>query len=277
MALIKLSISNLAWPNTPVESLAPRLAAAGIHGVEIAPTAIWPEAPRVPVEFVREYSGRWRDHGLDISGIQSLLYGHPELQLLDRAMWPALRAHLTAMIELAHELGAHIAVFGSPRNRIRGSVTAADANRLATEFFHSLEPLLSASGVTLTLEPNAPGYGADYLTHYGDVVALSDTIGSRWIQPQVDTGCLTMVGEDPSHAIRTHTPAHVHISVPDLLPPPGPVDHAAVVRALEETGYDGWVVLEMLRTATEPLNTALEATRWLARTYPSLRPGDAES
>lgn len=273
---MRLSVSNLAWPDTPIESIAPQLSVAGMHGVEIAPTAIWPEAPNVPVELVREHAGRWRDHGLEISGIQSLLYGHPELQLLDRATWPAMRAHLTAMIELAHGLGAHVAVFGSPRNRIRGSDEAADADLLATEFFLSLEPVLSASGVTLTLEPNAPGYGADYLTRYSDVVTLSDTIDSSWVQPQVDTGCLTMVGEDPAHAIRTRTPAHVHISVPDLLPPPGPVDHAEVVRALAKTGYDGWIVLEMLPTPTEPLDTALAAARWLARTYSSLRPDDAE-
>lgn len=243
--------------------------------MEIAPTLIWPEAPRVALELVRDHARRWRDHGLNVSGIQSLLYGHPELQLLDRATWPALRAHLTAMIELAHELGAHIAVFGSPRNRIRGGVTAAEADRLATEFLQSLIPVLAACGVTLTLEPNAPDYGADYLTRYNDVIHLSDAIDSPWIQPHVDTGCLTMVGEDSAHAIRTRTPAHVHVSVPNLLPPPGPTDHAEVVRALEEKGFDGWIVLEMLRTDNKPLETALAAARWLVRAYRSSRPDGA--
>jgi D-psicose/D-tagatose/L-ribulose 3-epimerase len=273
--LKRLSVSNLAWPDTPVESIAPRLRAAGIQGVEIAPTAIWPEAPHVPAKVVREHAERWRDHGLKVSGIQSLLYGHPELQLFDRATWPAMQAHLTSMIEIARGLGARIAVFGSPRNRIRGSVEKVDADQLASEFFHSLAPVLAASGVVLTLEPNAPGYGADYLTRYGDVVALSNSIGSPWIQPQVDTGCLTMVGEDPAHAIRMRAPAHVHISVPDLLPPPGPVDHAAVVRALNETGYDGWIVLEVLRATSEPLDTAMAAARWLVTTYASSGHDDA--
>lgn len=272
---MRLSISNLAWRDVPVEAVAPLLKSLGIHGVEIAPTAIWPEAPRVPVELVREHAGRWRNHGLDVSGIQSLLYGHPGLQLLDRATWPAMRSHLTAMIELAQGLGTRVAVFGSPRNRIRGGLKPVEADRLASEFFRSLEPVLASCGVTLTLEPNAPSYGADYLTRYSEVVTLSDIIDSRWIQPQVDTGCLTMVGEDPAYAVRSRTPAHVHISVPELLPPPGSVDHSAVMRTLAETGYDGWIVLEMLPASTEPLDTALTAARWLVSTYASSKPDDA--
>lgn len=263
----RLSISNLAWPDTPVESIAPRLRAAGMEGVEIAPTAIWPDAPYLPAKVVREYADRWRNHGLAVSGIQSLLYGRSELQLLDRATWPVMRAHLAATIELAHELGAAAAVFGSPRNRIRGGLEPAAADHLSIEFFQGLAPELAASGVILMLEPNAPGYGADYLTRYSDVVALSGAIGSPWIQPQVDTGCMTMVDEDPAEGIDTWTPAHVHISVPDLLPPPGPIDHGAVLQAIDRSNYAGWIVLEMLQTTQEPLERAVESAHWLSATY----------
>jgi D-psicose/D-tagatose/L-ribulose 3-epimerase len=263
----RLSISNLAWPDTPVESIAPLLRAAGMDGVELAPTAIWPEAPDVPSTVVRAYADRLRDHGLAVSGIQSLLYGHPELQLFDRETWPSLRAHLIRMFGLAHELDAHVAVFGSPRNRTRGELDSRDADEMCREFLADLIPELSGSAVILTLEPNAPAYGADYLTRYTDVVTMSDAISSPWIQPQVDTGCMTMVGEDPAAAIRTRKPAHVHISAPDLLPPPGPLDHSAVDRALDVTGYDGWLVLEMMRTTPNPLETAIDATRWLTDTY----------
>lgn len=267
--MTRLSMSNLAWSEATVESIAPRLRAAGIEGVEIAPTAIWPEAPRVTAKDARKHSRRWHDNGLDVSGIQSLLYGHPELQLLHPETWPAMHSHLTAMIELAHELGTHIAVFGSPRNRIRGNLESAAADRLAIEFFHSLVPVLVASGVTLTLEPNAPAYGADYLIRYTDVVALSEAIGSRQIQPQVDTGCLLMVGEDPVRSIGDRAPAHVHISAPHLLPPPGPVKHELIADSLKKIGYEGWIVLEMLQAPSNPLGAALEAAEWFASTYSS--------
>ncbi len=150
---------------------------------------------------------------------------------------------------------------------IRDLLAAARKPLLSIEFFQGLAPELAASGVILMLEPNAPGYGADYLTRYSDVVALSGAIGSPWIRPQVDTGCMTMVDEDPAEGIDTWTPAHVHISVPDLLPPPGPIDHGAVLQAINRSNYAGWIVLEMLQTTQEPLERAVESAHWLSATY----------
>jgi sugar phosphate isomerase/epimerase len=262
-----LSISNLAWPDAPVDDVAPLIKGAGLDGVEFAPTAIWPHAPHVPSKEVREYAQRWRDHGLAVSGIQSLLYGHPEFQVFDRDSWPGMREHLASMIRLARDLGTHIAVFGSPRNRVRGELGEAEANATCGEFFTGLLPALADCGVTLTLEPNAPAYGADYLTHYAETVALSDLIASPWVQPQVDTGCLTMVYEDPAQAVRNRIPAHVHISTPNLLAPPGPVDHSALKEALVSSRYDGWVVLEMLQETQHPLEVAVQSAQWLTDTY----------
>lgn len=275
--MMRLSISNLAWPDTPIHEVAPRIKQAGMDGVELAPTAIWPHAPHVPSGEVRDYAQRWRDHGLTVSGIQSLLYGHPEFQIFDRDTWPSVREHLTSMIRLASDLGTHIAVFGSPKNRVRGELGDTAANAMCREFFTGLLPVLGDCGVVLSLEPNAPAYGADYLTHYAEIVALSELIASPWIQPQVDTGCLTMVHDDPAQAVWTQIPSHVHISTPNLLPPPGSVDHIALQKALVANRYDGWVVLEMLRATTDPLEAAVQSARWLTDTYGAMRRGHASN
>lgn len=269
--MIRLSISNLAWPDAPVDDVAPRLGAVGIDGVELAPTAIWPEAPNVPVAQVRAYARRWQAHGLTVSGIQSLLYGHPELQILDRDRWPAMREHLGAMVRLAYELDSQVAVFGSPKNRVRGELAVPAANAVCAEFLTSLLPVLEGCGVVLALEPNAPAYGADYLTHYADTVALSDLVASPWVQPQIDTGCMSMVDDPPEQAIHDRLPAHVHISTPNLLPPPGPINHHAIGQSLATSRYDGWVVLEMLQASTQPLEVAVQSARWLTETYGSIR------
>jgi len=250
-----------------VDDVAPQLFAAGMDGVELAPTVIWPEAPLVPTEEALAYAQRWRDHGIAISGIQSLLYGHPEMQVFDRDIWPAMRKHLVSMIRLAHDLDTSIVVFGSPRNRVRGDLDDDTANAIFAEFLTSLLPILEDCGIVLTLEPNAPEYGADYLTRYTDVVKLSDFISSPWVQPQVDTGCLFMVNNAPEQAVRERRPAHVHISTPKLMPPPGPIDHIALQRSLLAVGYEGWVVLEMLQATPKPLQAAIASAKWLAETY----------
>lgn len=265
----RLSLTNLAWPAVPVHEIAPRLKQVGIDGVEIAPTAIWPNAPQVPSSQVRRHAQHWREFDLAVSGIQSLLYGHPEFQIFDSNTWPDMREHLTSMIHIAHDLDTHVAVFGSPRNRRRGEISNVEANAIFAEFLTSLVPVLAECGVVLALEPNAPAYGADYLILYSEAVALSNLVDSPWVQPQVDSGCLLMVHDDPAQAVRTRVPVHVHVSTPNLLPPPGPVDHEALREALTSCSYDGWVVLEMLQATQKPLKTAIESAKWLVDTYGS--------
>lgn len=264
---MKLSASNLAWGTQDFDEFLSALRAHGFQGVEIAPTALWPDSPDVPDTEVAALRSRVADMGLQVSGLQSLLYGHPEMQLLDRTTWPRMMDHLRRVIALGAGLDASCTVFGSPRNRIRGGMDIAQADELAAEFFRALEPDLAAGGVVLTLEPNAPAYGADYLTRYADVVRLSDLVGSDWIRPQIDTGCLAMVDDDAAAAALSRTPGHVHISAPDLAPPPGGLDHDRLATALRDTGYEGWVVLEMLPAGEDPRPAAGAAMDWLRDTY----------
>lgn len=264
---MRRSISLIAWPPTRVDLVAPRLAEVGMEGLEVAPTAVWDVAPRVSASEVERYARDWAGYGLAVSGIQSLLYGRPDLQLFDRTTWPALREHLLAMVRIAHGLGASVAVFGSPRNRQRGLMETDKATYMAAEFLAQLVPALEAYDITLTLEPNAPEYGADFITRYLEAVTLAELVDSPWIRPQIDTGCLAMVGDDPAAGVRASKPAHVHVSAPSLLPPPGPVDHAALRTALAESHYDGWVVLEMLQFGSDPVESAVESARWLTETY----------
>ena len=264
---MKRSISNLAWGNTSVSEIAPRLRKAGIEGVEIAPNAICPDAPKVRTKDVSEHKQKWNDCGILVSGVQSLLYGNPNLQIFDRSTWPDLLEHLKAMVELSCTLGAGIVVFGSPRNRIKGNLGLMTAHEVFAEFLYKLIPVLERNDVVLALEPNAPEYGADYLNFYSDVIFLSDFVGSSWIQPQIDTGCLTMVGEDPVRAVYHRKPAHVHVSTPHLRRPPGDLDHASFSSCLNENNYEGWVVLEMLQVESDPIEIAIESASWLANTY----------
>ena len=263
---MKLSISNLAFPGVDIFELAPRLVETGITGIEIAPTSLWPNAPELRAE-ARDFASRVSDFGLEVSGIQSLLYGHPEYQLFDRASWPNLRLHLRAMLSVAKDLGASVAVFGSPKNRVRGDMDLSDAHAVAAEFLHSITPDLENTQVILTLEPNAPDYGADYLVHYQDVIDLVALVNSSHVQPQIDTGSLIMVGDNPAQGVLDYLPAHVHVSAPGLAPPPAGIEHSEVATALRNSKYAGWVTLEMLQHGNNPVMTAIDCCRWMAGTY----------
>jgi sugar phosphate isomerase/epimerase len=269
--MIRLSISNLAWQENEVEKIAPILKSAGMDGIELAPTKIWRNAPDVSDKQVRDYSKRWHAHGLAISGVQSLFFGNPEMQIFERSSWKAMQPHLAAMIRLAHNLGTGIVVFGSPKNRVRGILTSDEANTMFAEFLSEIIPVLEQNNVILSLEPNAPEYGADYLTTYSECVDLSKLISSPWVRPQIDTGCLSMVNDPPELAALQSTPIHVHVSAPNLDPLPGPVDHASLKKSLITSSFSGWIVLEMLSKSTSTNSEAIQNAIWLSNTYGTLR------
>jgi sugar phosphate isomerase/epimerase len=257
----------LAWGGVAVDDVAPILLDAEVSAIEVAPTVIWPDLDAVLLTEATTYRHHLAELGLRVSGLQSLLFGHPELQLFDRSCWPAMTAHLSRALRLAGALEARVAVFGSPRNRVRGDLPIGQAHEVASEFFTGLLPVLADSGVILTLEPNAPAYGADYLVTYAEVVELAARIGSPWVRPQVDTGCLAMVDDDWVDAVALEAPAHVHVSAPRLVPPPAGLDHRALAARLRSDRYAGWVVLEMLPVADSPQEALAATLQWMSGVY----------
>ena len=262
---MKFSISNLAWGNTPLGEVIPKLANVGLDGIEIALTAIWPDLNNVSDQEIIEFKEYLDGHNLVVSGIQSLLYGQPELQLFDPGCWGVLKNHLENGIRIGGLLGADVAVFGSPKNRLKKSLNTSQADELANSFLSQLEPCLKENSIVLTLEPNAPEYGADYLTSYEEVLKLSKKIDSESIKPQIDTGCLWMVDKSPEEAYKMSRPHHIHLSTPYLKPVPGLFDFNPLFRVANADGYDGWMVIEMLNIGTSSLDQILNSIDWVTQ------------
>jgi D-psicose/D-tagatose/L-ribulose 3-epimerase len=244
-----------------------------MDGIEIAPTAIWPDINSIRMNDVSKIRKEISGHGLQVSGIQSLLFGHPEFQIFDRSTWLAMKCHLERMIEIAGNLETGIAVFGSPKNRVKGILKTETANAIAAEFFSMLIPTLEVNNVVLTLEPNAPEYGADYLMSYEDVTKLSNLIGSEFIGPQIDTGCLWMVGVEPISAISTKMPEHIHLSTPNMEVVPGLGDFDEFIKRVIVEKYKGWLVLEMLRNHEGTGDEWLDSVNWIVQLRDKLLKG----
>ena len=114
--------------------------------------------------------------------------------------------------------------------------------------------------MVLTLEPNAPEYGADFLTSYEEVVLLCRKIDSESIKPQIDTGCLWMVGQEPLDALNFTLPHHIHISVPNLTEVPGNMSFSTFFESLKLSAYAGWVTIETIGESTQQ---AIKSIKWL--------------
>lgn len=260
---MKISISNLAFGNRDLLELAPALQRLGADGLEIAPTLLWEEDQALTES--RKLASKLQQIGIQVSGIQSLFFGHAEFQVLDPSCQPRILEHLKRVLNVGGNLRADVAVFGSPKNRIKGDASQEVADEIFTGFLLKLIPILEENNLVLTLEPNAPDYGADYLTSYKEVTRLCKSIGSNRIRPQIDTGCMTLVDEDICDSLDLQIPAHIHISVPNLMKVPGNYEFSKFLNSICTYGYNGWLVIEMLSKTDDGTKDALDSLNWLVR------------
>jgi sugar phosphate isomerase/epimerase len=246
---VKLAASNIAWPRDQDEAVAALLRRLGFEAVELAPTAIWPAPTEVSPSAAAEVRALWASHGLRISSLQALLFGHPELLIFgDDAAREATRRYLEKIIQLGGALGAEALVFGSPKNRARMGRSPEEAEEIAVRFFRELGRVAADAGTCLCLEPNPEIYGCDFITRVGEGLALVRRVDSPGFRLHLDSGGMTLAGEQVGPPLLEAMAAarHFHVSEPHLVPiGQGGADHAAMAGALRAAGYAHWCSVEM--------------------------------
>ncbi len=253
---MRLAISAIAWKPEEDADVASMLRRAGVAGVELAPTAYWPAPLEASREERRALGAWWRDQGLVVPALQSLLFGRPDLNLFEPQTRDAFTQYLVGMLDVAVDLGAGVLVFGSPRNRLRGALPVQEAFAVATAAFREIGAEAACRGVRLCIEPNPPAYGCDFVTTAEEGAALVRAVGSEGFGLHLDTAGLHLVGADPAGEVARHAALlrHCHLSAPSLAPVgiPCGVDHSGVIAALRAAGYPGWVSIEMRAAEDRP-------------------------
>jgi sugar phosphate isomerase/epimerase len=150
-------------------------------------------------------------------------------------------------IDLAERLGAKALVFGSPKNRVRGSLLTKAAHEIAVDFFRPIGEYAAERGCRVCIEPNPPAYGCDFVTTTPEAIELCRAIDHPGIAINLDLGTIAMNGESPRAVIEAAATliGHVHISEPELVAPSPSSLHDEAARALERIGYERWVSIEM--------------------------------
>src|SRR5262249_40426902 len=146
---------------------------------------------------IADYRRAWADRGLEISSLQALLFGRPDLELFG-ATRRQLAEYLYRVIEFGAGLGASALVFGSPKNRLRRSLSSADAVASAAEFFREIGSVAAQQGVVVAIEANPPEYGGDFVTRTSEAAELARATASVGIGINGDLGGMTMSGDDPT-------------------------------------------------------------------------------
>lgn len=252
---MRIAISNIAWDAAEDEAVAALVNTHGIDAIDVAPGKYFPDPKIASAADIARVRDWWSQRGITITGLQALLFGTTGLNLFgSNETQAAMLSHLAAVCRIGGVLGARKLVFGSPKNRDRSALADQEARELAIAFFHRLGDIASQHGVVVCLEPNPPCYGANFMTNSAETASIVTAVAHPSIRMQLDTGALTINGEDARQAIKEYAAliGHVHASEPDLVTlGDGGTDHAVVAEALGAYLPEQVVTIEMLPAKNE--------------------------
>jgi len=272
---MKLALSNLALPQTTSDEELASFLELGLTGLEVAPTRIAPW-DHLSKDVLSAFKSRLSAIGLEIPSLQAIFYGREGAALLeDRRSFEIMHDQVHRVAEIALTLGASVAVFGAPKQRLRGLLSKDEAFALGTERLAILaETAMDTGGLVLGLEPVPEYYGGDFLPHWKDVLDMVDAVDHPGLRVHLDTGCVLLGGDNIGDATASCSRrlAHFQIAEPDLGGFSNPrADHTSAATSLSAICYDGWTSIEMFQQP-KPLEAVRVALNYATALYGHTKP-----
>jgi len=176
------------------------------------------------------------------------------VSLVDPAARSEYLAGLTESIAAAKQLGCRYLI--SQTGQDRAGVSREEQSASLVAGLQAAAPLLESAGITLVVEPlntrvDHPGY---YLSKADEAAALIRAVGSPNVKLLYDVYHQQITEGDLIPTIRRHMDVIAYFHIADH---PGrheigtgEINYANVLRAIAETGYDGYVGLEYFPTGS---------------------------
>ena len=259
---MRLAFSNIAWDVLEDESVAQLLAMRAIDAIDVAPSKYFSDPNSVSDSDILMVKSWWAKRGVEITGMQALLFGTQGLNVFGPApVQTEMLRHLDAICRIGGGLGATRLVFGSPKNRDRTGLSDREVLDVSIPFFQRLGNIAQAYGVIVCLEPNPPCYGANFMTNSAETAEVVMLTAHASIKMQLDIGALDINGEDADVVLKTYADliGHIHASERDLVPlGDSGVDHKTMREAIERYLPTHVISIEMLATKNEPHLVAID-------------------
>jgi len=245
----------------------------GYKGLELAPFTLAPRITDVSDERRRDLRRQAEDNGLCIIGLHWLLAKTEGLHLTspDENVRRRTAAYLVELARCCRDVGGDLLVFGSPaQRRIPAGASRAQAAEYAADTFCRALPGTADFGVKLCLEPLSPPE-ADFINTCAEAVALLDRVGHPNFVLHLDVKAMSTDEAPAPELIRRYAArtGHFHANDPNLRGPGfGETDFVPIFRALHESGYQGWVSVEVFDYKPDPETIARESIRYMRACWP---------
>lgn len=269
---MKFAICNETYQGWGFEKTCEHIAATGYEGIEVAPFTL-KDDPRELTEREAEAFGKTaREAGLEVIGLHWLLVKPAWLHLttpddLLRGDTVQFAQHLAG---ICAAMGGRIMVWGSPKQRnLEDEWEYADAAARAAEALRKVAEAADKVGVTIAMEPLARKE-TNFLTTAAETIELLKQVDHPACRLHLDVKAMS---DEPSPipeiiaASEDHL-AHFHANDPNLRGPGfGDVDHRPIAAALKESGYDGYVSVEVFDYQPDPETIATQSLAYLKEVY----------
>ncbi|MBV9126390.1 MAG: sugar phosphate isomerase/epimerase [Planctomycetes bacterium] len=265
---MKYAICNETFDGWDHDRVCRLVAEVGYTGLEVAPFTLGPRITEVPAEHRRLMRRQAEEHGLRIVGLHWLLARTEGLHItaLEEGVRQRTADYLVELARCCRDLGGDLMVFGSPaQRRIPAGATRAQAADLAADTFRRALPGIADCGVKLCLEPLAP-VEADFINTCAEAVDLLDRVGHPSFVLHLDVKAMAADEAPAPELIRRYAGRTGHFHANDVNkrgPGFGDTDFVPIFQALRDSGYPGWVSVEVFDYTPDPETIARESLRYM--------------
>jgi sugar phosphate isomerase/epimerase len=272
---VKFAICNELFEGWAFDRVCRFVKTTGYDGLEVAPFTLAPRITDLPAGRRAELRRQAADAGVEIIGLHWLLAKTEGFHLTspESAVRQRTADYLVALAEGCRDLGGSLMVFGSPLQRsFPPEVAAADAFRWAAETFGAAMPGVAAAGVTICMEPLTPAE-TNFITTAAEGLALVEAVRHPQFVLHLDVKAMSSESTPVPQLIRQYARHTGHFHVNDTNrrgPGDGDTDFIPIFDALVETGYDGWVSVEVFDFTPDPETIARNAMAYMRRCLAAL-------
>ena len=270
---MKLAYSSNAYMKTSSEEAVGRVATLGFAGIELmadVPHA-WPAT--TGAEQLAAIRDALATSALTISNVNAFMmnavgdFWHPSWIEPDEEYRRQRIEHTKAALKMAAKLGAP-SITTEPGGPLPAGMDRGDAMDLFVSGLGEALPVAEAVGVDLLVEPE-PGLLIETADQF---LELADRLDSPAFGLNFDVGHFYCVHEPLPATVRRLASLTRHYHLEDiaatrvhehLIPGRGAIDFAAVLAAVGETGFEGWLTVELYPYLDDPDGAGREARRYL--------------
>jgi sugar phosphate isomerase/epimerase len=247
---MKFAICNETFQNWPFDRAFALARQCGYTGIEFAPFTIATSVYEISAARRAELRQQASDAGLEVVGLHWLLAFTEGYYLTtpDAAVRRKTSAYFAELARLCRDLGGHILVLGSPKQRnLLPGVSHEQALQFAAEVIRGFVPALEDCGVTLAVEPLGPQDG-DFLRTADAAVELLQLVDSPRCRLHLDVKAMSTEPKPVVDIIRDNADRFVHFHANDPNrrgPGMGELDFKPILQVLQEINYQGWISVEV--------------------------------